>query len=539
MKEKMKKKNPKTQQQPQQEQMKTAGRRNDKQVTKKNLSLKSMFAEIESYGYHYSFKQFLLQLVIVWGIMGVAAYFYKMALIPVIILAVLCTVLTPVMILAQYRYKYEYNKFNDVSDYLQQMATSFLKTKKIRDSLDEVAVILNGRRIHSAIMEAIDFLDNHTSDTYYEDAFAKIEQEYGCEKMTALHKYLIKVEAEGGEFESTLSLMMSDNLDWVQRTSVYQQRRKSTHFMILVAIVMSLIMCGVLNAYVPDAIPFEQHDGSTVYASLAINGRLLYQITSTIFLGLMIGLYTLTQTLMQGSWLKDKGVRKDKEIVRDYRYYKYWNYKDELKKYLLWFVVLIFVAGVAYFILGHPGFALIFLVSAFYYLSMPRRKLRNAKKRLDRDLEKAFPEWVRDVSISLNTQTVQNAIIMSENKAPTVLKPHIHQLIEEFTADPVSYLPWAHFLEDFDVPEAKSAARMFYSINELSGESAKIQINSLIQRNARAVKEADEKKAEDEITTLSTVIIAPMAISIFKLIVDLILLILQFITLTNMISGMM
>ncbi|EKC73940.1 conserved hypothetical protein, membrane [human gut metagenome] len=90
-----------------------------------------MFAEIESYGYEYSFKKFLLRLVVVWGIIGVAAYFYTLKIVPIILLIILCTALTPLMVKAQFKYKYEHDKFNDVNDYLQQIGYSFLKTKKL------------------------------------------------------------------------------------------------------------------------------------------------------------------------------------------------------------------------------------------------------------------------------------------------------------------------------------------------------------------------------------------------------------------------
>lgn len=513
----------------------------EKKEKKKNenrVSVKGMFAEIEAYGYEYSFKKFLLRLVVVWGIIGVAAYFYTLKIVPIILLIILCTALTPLMVKAQFKYKYEHDKFNDVNDYLQQIGYSFLKTKKIRNSLEEVVYILNGRKICNAINKAIDYIDNAQSETLFEDALAIIEEEYGCEKMHNLHNFFIKVEKEGGAFESTLGLMMSDIQEWTQRTYIYQKKRKAVQSAVLMSIIMSLVMCGVLNMYIPDNIPFQRKDGGQGAMSLAIYGSIIYQIASTIFLGIMVGIYTITQTAMQGSWLADKGTRKEKAILKDYKYYVHFDLKQETMKYAVWALVFGLVAAVTYFILHQNGFAAVFAFTALYYITFPKRKLRSTKKRLERDLQKAFPDWVRDVSISLNTQTVQNAIIMSYEKAPVVLKPAIRKLIKDFTEDPVTYKPWADFLDEFDVPEAKSAARMFYSINELSGDKAKEQIDTLIKRNARLVREADEKKAEDEITTLGYMVVLPMGISIFKLLIDLFLLILQFVNITDIISQM-
>lgn len=47
-----------------------------------------------------------------------------------------------------------------------------------------------------------------------------------------------------------------------------------------------------------------------------------------------------------------------------------------------------------------------------------------------------------------------------------------------------------------------------------------------------------KKKAEDEITTLGYMVVLPMGISIFKLLIDLFLLILQFVNITDIISQM-
>lgn len=635
-----------------------------KDKKKGKLSLGAMFEEIETYGFNYSFKSFLGQLLIVFAIMGIAAYFYELKFWAVLLLIIACSIATPFMIKSQFKYKFENSKFDDAGDYLQQMTTSFLKTKKIRDSLAETSLVLSGRRIQAFIDEAISIIDNKQSSTLYEDAFAVIEKEYGCDKMDALHSFLIKIEAEGGDFEDTLNLMINDNQSWVEMTYKYQGKRKGVQSGILMGIVMSLVMCGILNMFIPKEIDTGNHgknlaankyvyvdtksdtaydyqnitsendatvsfnkDSSVIidlggtytvksidvnwgkipekavvyvspnrkdwekaceikelyadennyvrfeepingkyvkiesiagdtpydieyieahqfdpknlgYVSLSISDYFAYQIASVFFLIIMVVIYTMSQTLMQGSWLDDKGVRKTKDIVKDYRYYKNFDLKQERIKYALWAVIMVVLAVVIIKFFNQPYLGVIVLGCALYYLTMPKRKLKNTKKRLTTDIQKAFPGWVRDISISLNTQTVQNAIIISEPKTPTVMKPAVNQLIKEFTEDPVSYLPWSRFLSDFDVPEIKTAARMFYSINELSGDSAKEQINVLIRRNSKSVMEADEKKADDAVSALGFAVMLPMGVSIIKLIVDLVCLMLRFMSVTGQIGGM-
>ena len=774
-----------------------------KDKKKGKLSLGAMFEEIETYGYNYSFKSFLGQLLIVFALMGIAAYFYELKIWAILILAIACVIATPFMIKAQYKYKFENSKFDDASDYLQQMTTSFLKTKKIRDSLAETSLVLSGRRIQAFIDEAVNIIDTKHSATLYEDAFAVIEKEYGCDKMEALHSFLIKIEAEGGDFEDTLNLMINDNQSWVEMTYKYQKRRKGVQSGILMGIILSMVMCGILNVFIPKdldtgkrgdniavnktatfdydtedtsylgidndnttywtstteiqpnyvvdigkviqlsrldiswgpqcpvtyeiltstdgkewtTLVYENHNKKTsvknkldksvacryikiqplekslsiisirevtpyenvkdssgnvkanrvigssakassyqvdtgefnitdgddsTYAilkkgktssfvidlnektqingvsttwgsnapsnitfytstdnkkwtevaftsgitpnmedytkfdehptgryikieatgegkhgyiikkfetykfnpantgaiSLSISDYFTYQLASLIFLIAMVTIYTMSQTLMQGSWLEDKGIRKAKDIVRDYRYYKNFDLKQETIKYSIWTAAMVILGILIITVFKQTYLGVMVLACGLYYITMPKRKLKNTKKRLTSDIQKAFPGWVRDISISLNTQTVQNAIILSEPKTPLVMKPAVNQLIKDFTEDPTSYLPWSRFLSDFDVPEIKTAARMFYSINELSGESAKEQINVLIRRNSKSVLEADEKKANDAVSALEFAIEIPMGVSIIKLITDLVCLMIQFMSVTGQIGGM-
>ena len=487
------------------------------------------FTEIEGYGYHYSFKEFIMRLVILWAVIGVAAYFYRMQIIPIILLVILSIAIVPFMIKAQMRYKYEHDKFAEVSNYLKQITNSFLKSKKIRDSLFDTSEIMRGTQIRRKLLEAVDYLDHAQSDNIYEEAFAIIEEEYGCEKMKGVHEFFIKIEKEGGPFEDTLVLMQQDVDEWVERTYSYQARRSSVQKMMLITIIISLFLTGILTAFLPTDI----HVSNNASVSLDFTKQLAYQISSTIYLGIMVMFYLLSYTVMQGSWLVDKGIRKDKEIIKDYRTFTDYDFRGELIKSLLFSLAFIAVGAAAYFFMHQQIMGIIIGLCGVYYLFEPKRKPKRARKRLTRDIEKAFPSWVRDVSISLNNHTVHNAITLSLEKTPTVMKPAVKKLIDDFTEDPVSYEPWGNFLAEYDVPEAHSAARMFYSINELSGETAKEQINALIKRNIRSVREADEKKADDEISFLGYMVALPMLVGIFKLIIDLFCLLGQFSTTTG------
>jgi glutamate/tyrosine decarboxylase-like PLP-dependent enzyme len=131
---------------------------------------------------------------------------------------------------------------------------------------------------------------------------------------------------------------------------------------------------------------------------------------------------------------------------------------------------------------------------------------------------------------------VQVAIINSEKNTPTVLKRAVHKLIEDFTENPSGFEPWNDFLAEFDVPQLKSAAKMFYSINQLGDDEATEQINRLIERNNKLVQQADDLKAENALTTMGYIVAAPMAVSILKLLTDMILLLISFVNIASNIN---
>lgn len=53
---------------------------------------------------------------------------------------------------------------------------------------------------------------------------------------------------------------------------------------------------------------------------------------------------------------------------------------------------------------------------------MERINYKKAKKRLEREIYKIFPDWIRDVAINLQNDTVQSAIEGSYEDTPFILK---------------------------------------------------------------------------------------------------------------------
>ena len=59
-----------------------------------------------------------------------------------------------------------------------------------------------------------------------------------------LHDYLVKVENLGGQYQSTLNIILDDVKEWTERTYLFQKERKSMKFKIVLSLTASLAVAG-------------------------------------------------------------------------------------------------------------------------------------------------------------------------------------------------------------------------------------------------------------------------------------------------------
>ena len=92
-------------------------------------------------------------------------------------------------------------------------------------------------------------------------------------------------------------------------------------------------------------------------------------------------------------------------------------------------------------------------------------------------------------------------------------------------AAPGSVYPYLHFLDDFDLPDVKTAMRMLYAMDETGTGNAEIQMNALIKRNNILLDKAERIQNEDRLAGTGMLVYLPMVTGTVKMMVDMILLI--------------
>ena len=427
------------------------------------------------------FRKYICIIAIVVGI----AFAYKLELPIVIAIGVITTLLMPMLYKEEKKKSYYKKKFEDLISYMEQMCYSFKKSGKIRPSLIDAQKISDGE-MKEIIEEVIVNIDSKMNDDIYEQALKILEEEYYCKRLISLHEFIIKIEKQGGEFEEYINIILSDIKEWSDRTELFRRDIDRIRRNVLISIGATLLTCGFMAYLIPKEYSFT--------------GNIVYQISSMIIILIMLVIYIFVYKKLNIDWLKEESFL-NPEMVDKY-YDLIMKSQNEKIKF------------------------------------MDKLSINKVKKRMRREISKVFPDWLRQVALNLQQQTVQSSIENSYDDAPYILKRPIRHLLIDFEEYPIGIEPYDNFLQELDMPEIQSSLKMFYCINELSKEETYKQTNAIIDRNNKMLKQAEEMKNKDRIGLAGTLSAGPMMVGVVKIIIDMVLMILVFTSaLGNVMNG--
>ena len=427
------------------------------------------------------FRKYICIIAIVVGI----SFAYKLELPIVIAIGVITTLLMPMLYKEEKKKSYYKKKFEDLISYMEQMCYSFKKSGKIRPSLIDAQKISDGE-MKEIIEEVIVNIDSKMNEDIYEQALKILEEEYYCKRLISLHEFIIKIEKQGGEFEEYINIILSDIKEWSDRTELFRRDIDRIRRNVLISIGATLLTCGFMAYLIPKEYSFT--------------GNIVYQISSMIIILIMLVIYIFVYKKLNIDWLKEESFL-NPEMVDKY-YDLIMKSQNEKIKF------------------------------------MDKLSINKVKKRMRREISKVFPDWLRQVALNLQQQTVQSSIENSYDDAPYILKRPIRHLLIDFEEYPIGIEPYDNFLQELDMPEIQSSLKMFYCINELSKEETYKQTNAIIDRNNKMLKQAEEMKNKDRIGLAGTLSAGPMMVGVVKIIIDMVLMILVFTSaLGNVMNG--
>ncbi|HIT61692.1 MAG TPA: hypothetical protein IAC33_10810 [Candidatus Fimousia stercorigallinarum] len=431
-----------------------------KRYSVKYIRFRNLQTQINGYGYHYSFSKYLVLLFLGMGVMIGIGMLNGLKLVNICILSGMVVLLIPVLLIVQFRYLYEQQRFQSVVNYMEQMMYSFQKHSKIVSALEEVEALMEGdiqfriRQIRSSIASS--------KSVSYKEAFQMLEVAYPCDRLMIMHELFIKVESIGGEYQAVLASMLEDTKLWTERVYLFQKERSQMKRKIVLSIFCVLILCVVL---------FRMLVQSEQMAMIVDSS--FYQIGTTLIIALFLLMFALSQWLLTGDWIKRSKEVPQEQLIQDWQHVR--SQKDQF----------------------------------------PR-----ARKRLQKEAEKQFPRWLTVMILNLQTENVFRALVESIDDAPFVLRSSLQILVEELKEDPVSMKPYHHFLQELQTPEIHSTMKMLYAYTNVGTKEANDQLEALMKRKIVLEDRAERIQNEDEIAKYLCFFYVPMFLGTAKIMLD-------------------
>lgn len=471
--------------------------RSSKKHKKSSISLLNKFSiekitrKIEGYGYEYSLGKYMAHSAIALAAAIVMSIIFSLEISKVIILLIAVLAAFPAILLSQFAYLNNNDRFENIVNYLDQMIISFKQSPKILTALESTLDLVDGE-MKRCVNEAIAIIINDSETVnVYEKAFKVIEKEFRCSRIATLHRFIINVERENSvNYQQSIDTLYFDIRSWVTRTYQYQKELKSVKSKIVLIIGISVGIAGVFTMLLGNA---EEQLNKNY--EIQILGSEIYQISTLIFFISFIGIYTFLNSKITGNWLiNDLDNKKEKLIAG---YIKKVNVDSKRKGFI------------------------------------PKPGMKRRKNAVEKELCKEFPVWLRDLAINLNHMVVIKAITNSLNYCSEIMKAFVSDFLKEVEKDPNSIRPYINFLGIYNVKELQTAFKTLYSIRMMSAEDSQRQINDLVSRNQQLLETSERIRNEDSISYVSFISMIPMLILSFKLICDLGIMLFAFLSLSK------
>ena len=435
------------------------------------MKRKKLSDELVKYGYVFSLPKMLITYFLMAVFTILLGLFFQLNAVFIVALCICACLMLPLYI-RNYNYnRYQQQRFSDVNVYMEQFMYSFMKTGKILSTLYDVKELFPKGKMCDVINKSIKYI----KDTYEESdvegkALEIISDEYQYEGLKTMHGFALSVEANGGAYISCMQLILEARRMWADRVYEQMKIRKHQKVLVLMSIVTSLILCSVLY-YMSDRM------------DVSVGSEMISQIVTFVVIFLDMWIYYLADRKLSVDFLEEDN--KDDEIMVS-KYKRFQKYKEK---------------------------------PSSHYLS-----IKIARKQLTRAFEKEFPRWLLQVSLLLQSENVQVAIFKSLKDAPRLMQDELAKLILELKSEPTSMKPYNNFLEDYNMPEVRSAMKMLFSLSEGTGANASDQIEDIIRRNQQMMNKAEKLRMEDTASGMYALFLAPQLTGGCKLLVDMILL---------------
>ncbi|MBO5657367.1 MAG: hypothetical protein J6R94_04200 [Agathobacter sp.] len=411
--------------------------------------------------------------------------------------------------------KFQEERFFAVSLYLDTVLYAFLKEEKIDGALRDTARTMpegimkrEVERVAEKIMIAAD------DEQVMEAALRELEEAFPCKRMRDVHNFMLHVEYYGGEIARPVQLLLEDKGRWERRIQKTMEERKKKRMDVILSVIASLLICGVI-LYRP-------------VLDIDISTNILVQIITVLLVMIDDLVLRKAQKYLNQDWLALRlGEEGNKYVKKMEELRKYDEQKEKRLSNILGTFALV-ITGICLF-LGKYWIVAMGLFLALFLFQQHRLGHALLRKNLVKEIQYAFPNWLLDLILLLQSENVQIALEKSLTFAPAILRREVEDLLERLHMDPESSEPFHGFLKEFSIPQIHSAMSGLYGLTIGNSHKGDKQMNELVEKNLELLDVAESRKLSESVAGMYLLFLAPVLLASFKLVVDMAILMIRFI----------
>lgn len=425
-----------------------------------------------------------------------------------------------VFVVPQYQKRYRQAKeketrFFEVSMYLDTVLYSFMKEEKVDLAIRDVSLTLQDCKMKNLTEVVFEYMSMTFEEVeILKEALQRIEQEYPCQRIKDVHQFMIHVEDYGGEIEKPINLLLEDKSRWEQRMKRTIAERNKQIIDVVLSVVASFIICGAMLH-----LPIGRMD---------ISGEWVIQICAVIVVVLNHGIVYRALNYINIDWIQLQLSEDDAYYAQKIDSFRAYEEKKEKKlSYILSGIGCIIT--VVLFVMQEEWLTAVSMGLTLFFFQQHRVGRRLQEKTLVKEIKYAFPKWLLDLVLLLQSENVHIALQKSKEHVPGVLRKDLFLLTERLEMEPEASAPYHAFLKEFSIPEVHSAMGILYSISIGNSENADKQISELVEKNLELLDHAEMELLRNSSSGLYILFLLPVVVASFKLIVDMIFMMLSFI----------
>ena len=406
-------------------------------------------------------------------------------------------------------------RFFEVSSYLDTLLYSFVKEEKVVLAILDVSQTLPQGEMKRLVEKAFDYMQLTFDEiAVLQEGLRLIEVEYPCQRLRDVHKFMIHVEHYGGDIERPINLLLADKTRWEKRIQEAIAQRNKQFIDVVLSVVAALLICGAI-VYLPvmdmDISQEWVVQGMTTFVVI-VNDLIVFK----------------AQKFLMVDWIK-------LQLTEDEGYYvkkmqEFHDFNEKKEKRLSFILGGIGLMITCVFVLWKKEWLVIGgLLLTLLFLNQHRVGKNLMRKNLLKEVKYAFPNWLLDIVLLLQSENVQVALQKSKEHVPGVLREELYQLLERLERQPESSEPYHMFLKDFAIPEVHSAMGILYSLSIGNSGNADKQISELVEKNLALLDDTERDLLKSSSSGMYVLFLLPVVVASFKLIVDMVFLMLAFV----------